>query len=439
MTFFKARFKKVLSVLCVTVMLLALASLAGASGTPQPVLDAREGVVRIAVDVPGMGWLAWGTGFVIAQEGGKTYIATNRHCVIHDFGGEIGEVLFDVKILRTTIQGVLDDAKVIFIGSETDPTMDVVVLEVTHGHSHRPVLPIALTEEQDIGQAVYLLGFPGVGDGFTEISSDGTSENITITNGILSNTNSVFRERAYLQHSAESAGGNSGGPLFNARGEVIGIHTAAYTPPNESPHVKAALSTSYLIDFCRNEGIPLTRLDMQYTPGGEEGPYDDPNTPPAEEDNNLFLIIGIAAGGAVLIIIIVVVLILSSKKKPVASAVAPAPAAPAAPAAASHRAYLKALSGTFAGKTYDVGNKIIIGRDASQCSIAFPVDSAGISGIHCEIYFEGSTAYLRDLGSSYGTFLGNGTKLAPKAPHRLNNGDKFYVANEDNRFEFTIM
>lgn len=101
----------------------------------------------------------------------------------------------------------------------------------------------------------------------------------------------------------------------------------------------------------------------------------------------------------------------------------------------SSLAYIKALSGSLFGKTFEIDGSVIIGRDESRCAVVYPVSSAGVSGVHCEIYLKGGTAYLKDLGSSYGTFLDSGTRLAADTPRRLTHGDRFYVANKENMFE----
>ena len=87
------------------------------------------------------------------------------------------------------------------------------------------------------------------------------------------------------------------------------------------------------------------------------------------------------------------------------------------------------------GKRYEVNGIIKIGRNSSVCGIAYPVNTQGVSGEHCEISFDGSVCYVKDLGSSYGTFTSDGKKLAPNVPKLLNSGDKFYLAIPENTFE----
>ena len=76
---------------------------------------------------------------------------------------------------------------------------------------------------------------------------------------------------------------------------------------------------------------------------------------------------------------------------------------------------------------------IVLGRDAS-CRIVFKEDTPGISRKHCALTWDADKQcfVLMDLGSSYGTYLKDGTKLQPKKAYRLQPGDCFYLAEPTN-------
>ncbi|MCL2037321.1 MAG: serine protease, partial [Oscillospiraceae bacterium] len=246
--------KKTVSLItALALFILPLIGIVSASGgTPKVILDARESVVRV-VTIWGDSY-GHGTGFIIAHHGGKTYIATNRHVIV-DNRDEVG----DVKIVLTTAQGVLTDARVRFVGDRDDPTMDVVVLEVSDGSLNgRPTLPIISSDKVSAGDVIYTVGFPAGGDRFAEGVYPSRPEDMTILSGLISNTNSVHAGRAYVQHSADTHGGNSGGPLLNVKGEVVGIHTLSDVDAVDSrTTIKAALHTSYLISYCERNNIPI--------------------------------------------------------------------------------------------------------------------------------------------------------------------------------------
>lgn len=99
---------------------------------------------------------------------------------------------------------------------------------------------------------------------------------------------------------------------------------------------------------------------------------------------------------------------------------------------------LRALSGEHKGKTFPLYEmqEFTIGRNP-QCQIHFRPDTPGVSGLHCKIEVidhsgigtSFSEVKLTDLNSSYGTYLGNGTRLTPNREYELQAGDTFLLAN----------
>lgn len=101
------------------------------------------------------------------------------------------------------------------------------------------------------------------------------------------------------------------------------------------------------------------------------------------------------------------------------------------------KAVLRGVTGKYAGQTFDLlKDKVILGRDPALCNIVFDKNTPGISGRHCQLSYNETEGcfVLTDLGSSYGTFLGNGKKLAAQVPEKLSAGDTFYLCDTANRF-----
>ena len=105
------------------------------------------------------------------------------------------------------------------------------------------------------------------------------------------------------------------------------------------------------------------------------------------------------------------------------------PAAPAAPAAFA----IVGLKGKFAGKRFPVAKNMRIGRNP-ESDIPYPGDVPGISGNHCTLSPRENGIVLVDVGSSYGSFLPNGTKLTPNQKYLLKPGDMFCLGNKEQLF-----
>lgn len=90
---------------------------------------------------------------------------------------------------------------------------------------------------------------------------------------------------------------------------------------------------------------------------------------------------------------------------------------------------LMGISGIHAGAVFPLNELLIFGRDKNKCNLIFSGDTQGISGVHCQVNPVEDGVELMDLGSSYGTFLQNGTRLTPHTPYVLRKGDGFYLAD----------
>jgi serine protease Do len=145
-----------------------------------------------------------GSGFFISPDG---YIVTNNHVVDHA-----------TKVEVLTDSGTSYNAKVI----GTDAKTDLALIKVD-GHSDFPFVRLAETAPK-IGEWVVAMGNPfGLGG--------------TVTAGIVSAEGRDIGSGPYddyIQIDAPVNRGNSGGPTFNLKGEVIGINTAIYSPSGGS-------------------------------------------------------------------------------------------------------------------------------------------------------------------------------------------------------------
>lgn len=98
--------------------------------------------------------------------------------------------------------------------------------------------------------------------------------------------------------------------------------------------------------------------------------------------------------------------------------------------------YLVGVGGVHAGVVILLDSSIVFGRDKKKCNLMFSSDTQGISNVHCQLTIINGNIEVTDLGSTYGTFLDDGTKLTPYKPYTLNSGQGFYLA--DRQYSYRI-
>lgn len=147
-----------------------------------------------------------GSGFIIQSDG---LIVTNNH-VIED-ADEIRVVLADDTILEATVVG-------------RDPQGDLALLKV-EADRLLPILKWGDSDKMRVGDWSVAIGNP-FGIGVTVTAGIVSARSRRLTNG------SAYDD--FLQTDAAINRGNSGGPLINMDGEVIGINTAIFSPTGAS-------------------------------------------------------------------------------------------------------------------------------------------------------------------------------------------------------------
>jgi len=123
----------------------------------------------------------------------------------------------------------------------------------------------------------------------------------------------------------------------------------------------------------------------------------------------------------------------------------PLPAMPAGPEAAlpaeEGSPSLWGVEGEFAGSGFRVSERwLTLGRDSSQCGLAFPYDAGEVSRRHCSLKFEAERGLflLEDHDSSNGTFLSGGERLEPGIVYELRPGSRFSLSGTRHWFEVQV-
>jgi serine protease Do len=143
---------------------------------------------------------ALGSGFVISEDG---YVVTNNHVI--EGADEITIEFFSGRELTATVIG-------------TDPNTDIALLKV-EAEAPLPFVNFGDSDAARVGDWVIAMGNP-LGQGFS------------VSAGIVSARNRALSGTYddYIQTDAAINRGNSGGPLFNMDGAVIGVNTAILSP-----------------------------------------------------------------------------------------------------------------------------------------------------------------------------------------------------------------
>ena len=157
---------------------------------------------------------ALGSGFVVSAEG---LIVTNNHVI--DGADEIEVEFYSGAKLPAKLVG-------------TDPTTDIAVLKV-EAPKPLPFVKFGNSDDSRVGDWVLALGNP-LGQGLSASSGIISAKSRSLTG--------TYDD--FIQTDAAINRGNSGGPLFNMNGEVIGVNTAILSPNGGSIGIGFSMSSN---------------------------------------------------------------------------------------------------------------------------------------------------------------------------------------------------
>lgn len=436
-------------------------SASGGDEAESVIRNARNGVVRVlAVDYSNGRIVSGGTGTAFgvgtAGEDADTFL-TNWHVVTSDnvVCDEVYLVLdsdavwieyqMDVATGETAWTGfgfeenagaMVVRCEVVYATTDLGGYPDYAILRTAKPVPGVKALPLLSTETAKVMNTVYAIGYPSTSDvdGLEwqysrehghlladiedVVSTSGAIQRLT-TLGWAGNTNVIAHE-AHINH------GNSGGPLLNKDGAVIGINT--YGSMSQDNFVNYSIYIDYV----------MAKMD-------ELGIHYDVYAPAASQDGR-FPVLAAAAVPAVILAVPAVILVVKRRGRVAVSAGGGAAARPSDGGTAAHPGggapaptvsaavvfTLCAMGGEMQGRSWPVGGAVTIGRDGS-CAVRFSPTAKGVSRQHCRITVSGSGIALTDLQSTYGTFV-NGRRIAPGATVQLRPGDRFFLGDPQNTF-----
>jgi S1-C subfamily serine protease len=175
-----------------------------------------------------------GTGFVISSSG---HVVTNNHVVAGCVGDIHGNLNGESPVALRVVS--------------SDETNDLALLQAPGSFKE-----VATIRDKAIhpGDTVVAIGYPFHG----LLTSD-----FTVTTGIVSSLSGVFNDTRYLQISAAVQPGNSGGPLLDTNGQIVGMVAAklnalkiAKATGDIPENINFAIKTGMIRDFLDNSVVP---------------------------------------------------------------------------------------------------------------------------------------------------------------------------------------
>ena len=143
-----------------------------------------------------------GSGFIIHPDG---YVVTNDHVI----AGERKISITQFRQTKTELTKVnFENVRIV----ASSPENDLALLKIEDSlKGPLPTVPLGDSNEVKQGQRVFAVGSP-------------LGLERSVSEGIVSLRNRLISGRLHVQTTAEISPGNSGGPLFNYRGEVVGVN-----------------------------------------------------------------------------------------------------------------------------------------------------------------------------------------------------------------------
>ena len=180
-----------------------------------------------------------GSGFLVNKEG---YILTNFHVIDGAKKIEIMGIKGDFTVPFT--------ARLIAVDRHSD--LALLKIETKLIEFENPPYNLLTSDSISKAENVFALGYP---------MESAMGSEVKVTNGIVNSLTGFKQSVSELQISAAVQGGNSGGPLFNSQGKLIGIISAKIRS-DVADQVGYAIKSNYIEHFLRESGVTEFSLNQ---------------------------------------------------------------------------------------------------------------------------------------------------------------------------------
>ena len=254
-------------------------------------------------------------------------------------------------------------------------------------------------------------------------------------------------------------------PVSEEKTEEAPVEEAATETPeaSEAPAAEAAEESAEAETQAEAETTetPQEETAQEETPTEGEAPEEaapeetaDAEAPAEEPAPSTGLPVWAYAAIAAAVIVIAALLIAQNGKKKKAAETAAAAAAAAKAAEAAKKAspapapapekplrpMVRSLADQHRNRTVQLGTEPVVAGRSPKCSIIYRDDTPGVSGTHCSVAWDAAkhTFIVKDLGSSYGTYLESGMRLEPNREYLLKPGESVYLGDKTNTLRMEV-
>jgi len=378
-------------------------------------IDEAKNSVVVLMGITSEGGISVGTGFCISDDG---YFLTNNHVVTDDSNNQVTLKAHKSDDYSDTTY----DAKIVW----KDATHDLALVKIAN--INLKALKFAKTVKEN--DPVTAIGFP-------EPDNKDSIIKPSFSSGIISRVQNrdiagSGTEVKVVQTDTALNHGNSGGPLINNCGEVVGVNQSRQLKEDGTAQDAMVGNHVQNMNYAVHIDEVIKLLNDNNTNFGQISDSECISDI-VKSNNNLYYIIGVIF----LVIVIITLIVMRNKKasidkKDFSGLVREQIQKNQPKVVRDNQTVLKNsfyLSSTKSGLAdIDIGDiSITIGRGSKATK---QITNSKISSLHLKIQKDDDNIFVTDLDSTNGTFI-NGGKLQANRPYKLNLKDKLMIGTSE--------